>query len=115
MAREDPHRRSATHEGRTSKVMLAWMFFTSDQEPGGQLPVLVGYDLSTGAVMAMQSTKDSSVETLAAVAQTLGTWRHTDVVLHAEQARKSRVRAIANARVHRTLPRDGPPYSHQGH
>ena len=40
------------------------MFFTSDQEPGVQLPVLVVYDLSTGAVMAMQSTKDSSVATV---------------------------------------------------
>ena len=34
--------------------------------------------------MAMQSTKDSSVETFAAVAQTLETWGHTDVVLHAD-------------------------------
>ena len=59
-AREDPHRSVATHEGRTPKVMLDWMFFTTDQEPGVQLPVLVVYDLSTGAVMAMQSTKDSS-------------------------------------------------------
>ena len=50
-AREDPHRTVATHEGRTPKVMLDWMFFTSDQEPGVQLPVLVVYDLST-AVMA---------------------------------------------------------------
>ena len=51
---EDPHRRVATHEGRTLKVMLDWMFFTSDQEPGVQLHVLVVYDFSTGAVMAMQ-------------------------------------------------------------
>ena len=75
-AREDPHRRIVTHEGGTPKVMLDWMFFTSDQEPGVQLPVLVVYDLSTGAVMATQSTKDSSVETVAAAAQTLETWRH---------------------------------------
>ena len=77
--------------------------------------MLVVYDLSTGAVMAMQSTKDSSVETVAAVAQTLETWRHTDVMLHAvgELATKSLVKAIANARVHRTLPRHGPPNSHQ--
>ena len=34
--------------------------------------------------MAMQSTKDSSVETVAAVAQTLETWGDTDVVLHAD-------------------------------
>ena len=40
-AREDPHRRIATHEGRTPKVMPDWMSFTSDQEPGVQLPVLV--------------------------------------------------------------------------
>ena len=33
-AGEDPHRRIETHEGRTLKVMLDWMFFTSDQEPG---------------------------------------------------------------------------------
>ena len=59
------------------------MFFTSDQEPGVQLPVFVVYDISTGAVMAMQSTKDSSVETVAAVAQTPETW-DTDVVLHAD-------------------------------
>ena len=32
-AREDPHH-IATHEGWTPKVMLDWMFFTSDQEPG---------------------------------------------------------------------------------
>ena len=65
--------------------------------------------------MAMQSTKDSSVETVAAVAQTLETWGQTDVVLHAEGelATKSLVRAIADARVHRALPRHGPPYSHQ--
>ena len=44
-AREDPHRLIATHEGRTPKVMLDWMFFTSDQEPGVQLHVLVVYDL----------------------------------------------------------------------
>ena len=69
-ATEDPHRRIATHEGRTPKVMLDRMFSTSDQEPSVQLPVLVVYDLFTGA-MAMQSTKDSSVETVAAVAQTL--------------------------------------------
>ena len=50
------------------------MFFTNDQEPGVQLPVLVVYYLSTGAVMAMQSTKDPSVETVAAVMQTLETW-----------------------------------------
>ena len=73
-AKEDPHRSVATHEGRTPKVMLDWMFFTSDQEPGVQLPVLVVYDLSTGAVMAMQSTKDSSVVTVGAVVQTLETW-----------------------------------------
>ena len=63
--------------------MLDWMFFTSDQEPGVQLPVLVVYDLSTGAVMAMQSTKDSSVATGGAVEQTLEMWGHT-VVLHAD-------------------------------
>ena len=93
--------------------MLDWMFFTSDQEPGVQLPVLVVYDLSTGAVMAMQSTKDSSVVTVGAVVQTLETWGHT-VVLHAdgEPATKSLVRSVANARVHRTLPRHGPPHSH---
>ena len=98
-AREDQHRRIATHDGRTPKVMFDVMFFTSDQEQGVQLPVLVVYDLSTGEVMAVQSTKDSSVETVAAVAQTLETWRHTDVVLHAdgEPATKSQVRAIAKA------------------
>ena len=60
------------------------------------------YDLSTGAVMVMQSTKDSSVETIGAVVQTLETWGHTDVVVHAdgEPATKSLVRSIANARVH---------------
>ena len=93
--------------------MLDWMFFTSDQEPGVLLPMLYVYGISTGAVMAMQSTKDSSVETVAAVAQTLETWEHTDVVLHVdgEPTTKSLVRAIANARVHRTLPRHGPPRS----
>ena len=77
--------------------MLDWMFFTSDQEPGVQLPVLVVYDLSTGAVMAMLSTKDSSVVTVGAVVQTLETWGHTDVVLHAdgEPATKSLVRSVA--------------------
>ena len=72
--------------------------------------MIVVYDLSTGAVMAMQSTKDSSVETVAALAQTLETWGHTDVMLHAdgEPATKSLVRVIENARVHRTLPRHGP-------
>ena len=45
-AREDPHRRIATHEGRTPKVMLNWIFFTSDQESGVQLHVLVVDDLS---------------------------------------------------------------------
>ena len=114
-AKEDPHRSVATHEGRTPKVMLDWMFFTSDQEPGVQLPELVVYDLSTGAVMAMQSTKDSSVVTVGAVVQTLETLGHTDVVLHAdgELATKSLVRSVANARVHRTLPRQGLPHSHQ--
>ena len=49
--------------------------------------------------MAMQSTKDSSVETVAAVAQTSETCGQTDVVLHAEgePATKSLVRAIADA------------------
>ena len=100
-AKEDPHRRVATHEGRTPKVMLDWMFFTNDQEPSVQLPVLVVYDLSTGVVMAMQSTKDSSAETVGAAVQTLKTWGHTDVVLHSdgEQATKSLVRSVANARV----------------
>ena len=95
--------------------MLDWMFFTSDQEPGVQSPVLVVHDLSTGAVMAMQSTQDSSVKTVAAVAQTLQTWRHTDVVLDAdgELATKSLVTAIANRRVPQTLPRHGPPFSRQ--
>ena len=41
--------------------------------------MLVVYDLSTGAMMPMQSTKDSSVETVAAVAQTLATGGCTDV------------------------------------
>ena len=61
--------------------------------------MLVVYDFFSGAVMAIQSTKDSSVETVAAVAQTLETWGHTDVALHAggEPATKSLVRAIANA------------------
>ena len=36
---EDPPRRIATHEGRTPKFMLDWMFFTSDQEPCVQLPL----------------------------------------------------------------------------
>ena len=67
-AKEDPHHSVATHEGRTPQVR---MFFTSDQEPGVQLPVLVVYDLS-GAVMAMQSTKDSSVVTVGAVVQDAG-------------------------------------------
>ena len=64
---------------------------------------------SNGAVMEMQSTKDSSV------VQTLETWRHTDVVLHpdGEPATKSLVTSVANARVHRTLPRHGPPHSDQ--
>ena len=55
------------------------------------------------------------MEAVAAVAQTVEAWRHTDVVLHAdgESATKSLVRASANARVHRTLPRHGPPCSHQ--
>ena len=68
--------------GGAPKVALDWMFFTRDQEPGVQLSVLVVYD--TGAVMAMQSTKDSSVETVGAVVQPLETWRHIDVVLHAD-------------------------------
>ena len=59
-----------------TKVHVGLDFFTSDQEPGVQLPVLVVYDLSTGAVMAMQSTKDSSVVTVGAVVQTLETWGH---------------------------------------
>ena len=58
------------------KVMLDWMFFSRVfQEPGVPLPVSVVYDLSTGALMAMQSTKDSSMETVAALAQTLETCR----------------------------------------
>ena len=63
----------------------------------------------------MLSTNDSSVETVAAVAQTLGMWGHTVVVLHAngEPATKSLVWAVANAQVHRTLPRHGPPHSLQ--
>ena len=89
-----PDRRVLDADARTPKVMLDWMFFTSDQEPGG-------------AVMAMQSTKSS--------AQTLETWGRTDVVLHADRelTTKLLVRAIANAPVHGTLPRHGPPYSHQ--
>ena len=53
--------------------------------------------------------------TVGAVVQTLETWGHTDVVLHAdgEPATKSLVRSVSNARVHRTLPRHGPPHSHQ--
>ena len=53
--------------------------------------------------------------TVGAVVQTLETCCHTDVVLHAdgEPATKSLVRSVANARVHRTLPRHGPPHSHQ--
>ena len=80
--------------------MLDWMFFTSDQEPGVQLPVLVVYDLSTGAVMAMQSTKDSSVVTVAAVAQTLETWGHTDVVVTPEciELYQGTVRTVIRAR-----------------
>ena len=53
-AREDPHRRIATHEGRAPKAMFNWIFFKSDQEPGVQLPELVVYELSIGAVMAVQ-------------------------------------------------------------
>ena len=94
---------------------LDGMFFTSDRELGVPLPVLGVSDLLTGAVMAMQSTKDSSVETVGAVIQSLETCGHTDMVLHAdgEPSTKSPVRAIANARVHRTLPRHGPPHSHR--
>ena len=85
------------------------------QEQGVQLPVLVVYDFSIGAVMAMQSTKDFSEVTVSAVVQTLETCGHTDVVLHAdgEPATKSLVTSVANVRVHRTLPRHGPPHSHQ--
>ena len=85
--------------------MLDWMFFTSDQEPGVPLLVLVVYEFSTDAVMAMQSTKDSSVvTTVGVVVQTLEIWGHIDVVFHADGE---------PTRVHRILPRHGPPHSHQ--
>ena len=67
--------------------------------------MLVVYGLSTGEVMAMRSTKDSSVGTVGAVVQTLQTWGHIDV----EPVTISLVKAIANARVHKTLPKHGPP------
>ena len=59
-------------------------------------------------------TLPSSSVAARAVVQTLETWGHT-VVLHAdgEPATKSLVRSVANARVHRTLPRHRPPHSHQ--
>ena len=63
----------------------------------------------------MQVGKDCSPDTVAAVSQTLDTWGHTNVVLHmdGEPSSKALVRAVAGARGHRTLPRHGPPHSHQ--
>ena len=108
-AREDPHRRIATHDGRTPKATL------DCKSRVFNLLVLVVYDLSTGAVMAMLSAG----ETVAAVEQTLETWGHADVVLHAEgePATKSLVRSIgdcpgasdsaeASRSVHSGFPRD---------
>ena len=66
----------ASHHTRVGHQRSRWIGCSSQviKNRGVQLPVLVVYDLSTGAMMAMQSTKDSSVETVAAVAQTLDTW-----------------------------------------
>ena len=82
-AREDPHRRVATHEGWGPEGGAGLDVF--HPRPGARCAVvLVGRLYDTGAVMAMQSTKDSSVETVGAVVQPLETWRHIDVVLHAD-------------------------------
>ena len=95
--------------------MMDWLFFTSDTEPNTMLPALLIYDLTSGAVTAVQVGKDCSPDTVAAVSQTLDTWGHTNVVLHmdGEPSSKALVRAVAGARGHRTLPRHGPPHSHQ--
>ena len=114
-AKEDPHRRTESHEGGVPKIMMDWLFFTSDSEPNVMLPVLLAYDLTSGAVSALQVGKDCSATTVAAVAQVLDTWGHADVVLHmnGEPSSKALVKAVAAARGHRTLPRHGPPHSHQ--
>ena len=114
-AKEDLHRRTESHEGRVPKIMMDWLFFTSDSEPNVMLPVLLAYDLTSGAVSALQVGKDTSATTVAAIVQVLDTWGHADVVLHmdGEPSSKALVKAVAAARGHRTLPRHGPPHSHQ--
>ena len=114
-AKEDPHRRTEAHEGGVPKVMMDWLFFTSDSQPNTMLPALLVYDLTSSAVSALQVGKDCSATTVAAVVQVLDTWGHADVILHmdGEPASKALIRAVAAARGHRTLPRHGPPHSHQ--
>ena len=101
-AQEDLHRRTESHEGGVPKIMVDWLFFLSDSEPNVMLPVFLAYDLTSGAVSALQVGKDTSATTVAAIVQVLDTWGHADVVLHMDAARG-----------HRTLPRHGPPHSHQ--
>jgi hypothetical protein len=95
--------------------MLHYMFFTSDAEPGVQLPVLVIYDVSTGAVAGAQTQKEASTATTNTIVQCIETWGHSEIVLQAdgEPSTRALVRAVASVRQHKTLPRPGPACSHQ--
>ena len=94
---------------------MDWMFFTSDSEKDLTVPALIVYDVATGAVAGIQTTKDTSKITVDTITRVLETWGHADIVLHmdGEPASKSLVKAVAAARPHRTMTRHGAPYSHQ--
>ena len=108
-AKEDPHKRSDVREGAVPKVMMDWLFFTSDAEPEVMLPALLIYDLVTGATAAVQAGKVCSDALVTAVVKTFETWGLTDVVLQmdGEPSSKALAKAAASARSHRTLPRHG--------
>ena len=67
-AKEDPHKRTDVREGAVPKVMMDWLFFTSELEPTVMLPPLLIYDLVTGATAAVQAGKECNEVLVNAVA-----------------------------------------------
>ena len=90
-------------EDGTPKMMMDWMFFTSDDRVGFTMPVLIVYDLVSAAVTAIQEARRST--TVQAVAATLETWRHTGIVLHADGEPSTSAIVSPMPGVHKSRPR----------
>ena len=104
-AREQPHHLVRSEDG-TPKVIIDWMLFTSDNNIGFQMPVLIVHDLVSEPSHARSTTIHEPYKLWWRL------WRlgDTGTILHADGEPSTRG-SVAAAQEHRTLPRHGPPHS----